>query len=247
MTDIVPTIVEFSQFVQGVDAIKSKNKQFRFNSKIMADLKVSAVYQYLIRNDYFNDALRIFQLQGCINNELIDEKVYEDFVVLSLMGIVASALYKYFHAKSCPPDWIKAVTKKEKMVYVDACDLILEGVLNPHLIPLPLADSMELERLLLLSKKMLLDKELAEYPERSTGIKLIWEREFVYHIVALYMKEYGDSYFEIFTNLSRIVLNESHEYSLDLWIKAGKKKFLTMKKCDSISRKENKIYEKYYR
>jgi hypothetical protein len=53
MLDITPDIIEFSQFVQGIDAIKSENKQFRFTPKIMADLKASAVYQFFIASDYF--------------------------------------------------------------------------------------------------------------------------------------------------------------------------------------------------
>src|ERR1700722_14499866 len=103
MMDSTPTPVEFSLFAQGISAIKSKNKQFRFNPKIIADLKASAVYQFFIASDYFSDALENFLSCRYIKNnpviraELPDQSRYDDYVILSLMGIAAEGLRKYFH------------------------------------------------------------------------------------------------------------------------------------------------------
>lgn len=253
MTDSTPTSIEFSQFVQGINAIKSKNKQFRFNPKIMADLKASAVYQFFIASDYFSDALENFLSCRYIKNnpviraELSDQSTYDDYVVLSLMGIAAEGLRKYFHAKTSPAASTRVVTKKEKKPSIAACDHLLEKVINHRLVSLPSADYMTLERLLVLVQKMLSDEEYSQFPERVTGIPYIWERELVYDLTELYGKEYGDSRPGIIASLARIVLDEAHSTMLDKWIRAGRKRYLIIKKLNSISRQENKVYDNYYR
>ena len=251
MTDSILTSINLCHLDQGIQLFQSQNEQYRMSKKILSQIKDNPAYQFLRKNYYFNKALKSFRLKPCVKKnhairlEIKNDELSDDYIVLLLMGSIARPMGSYLGNKESNSN-INVIKKTTSREYANKLLEVLEFI-NLRPVAAPLAEYLEFERSGMNFVNKLRDSDFSEHPARQTDHKFIFEKTLVHDIYALYFNTWKVKHPSVIENLAKILLDNISENTMARWLKAARKRAIEDQKVNSISIREHKINDKYFR